>query len=88
MRWGLIYVLGFRVIVPIVLILFSFISRKPFVGSLIKIRPFECGFESVSSARIPFSIKFFLVVIIFLVFDVEIALILPVPIVLLRGEYT
>ena len=41
--------------------------------------PFECGFERSSSARVPFSLKYYLIVIIFLIFDVEVAMLLPVP---------
>ena len=38
---------------------------------------FECGIESFGNARIPFSIKYFLVAILFVLFDVEVIFLYP-----------
>lgn len=39
--------------------------------------PFECGIESVGDARTPISIKYFLVAILFVLFDVEVIFMYP-----------
>nr|YP_009024925.1 NADH dehydrogenase subunit 3 [Allenopithecus nigroviridis]AHN49932.1 NADH dehydrogenase subunit 3 [Allenopithecus nigroviridis] len=44
-----------------------------------KTNPYECGFDPLNPARIPFSMKFFLTAITFLLFDLEIALLLSLP---------
>lgn len=43
----------------------------------IKNETFECGIESVGNARTPFSIKYFLVAILFVLFDVEVIFMYP-----------
>nr|QVL28820.1 NADH dehydrogenase subunit 3 [Mallota bellus] len=60
----------------IVMMLATILSKKSYADRE-KSSPFECGFDPMSSSRLPFSLKFFLITIIFLIFDVEIALILP-----------
>nr|QWT29508.1 NADH dehydrogenase subunit 3 [Cyamophila willieti] len=47
-----------------------------------KSSPFECGFDPFSKPRISFSIHFFSVSLMFLIFDIEITLVLPTPILL------
>nr|YP_009992951.1 NADH dehydrogenase subunit 3 [Zeugodacus cilifer]QNO34161.1 NADH dehydrogenase subunit 3 [Zeugodacus cilifer] len=64
------------IITSIVMMLASILSKKALTDRE-KCSPFECGFDPKSSSRLPFSLRFFLITIIFLIFDVEIALILP-----------
>lgn len=45
--------------------------------SKVKMETFECGIESQGNARVPFSIKYFLVAILFVLFDVEVIFMYP-----------
>ncbi len=46
-------------------------------NSVDKDKNFECGIESIGNARIPFSVKYFLVAILFVLFDVEVIFLYP-----------
>nr|YP_665518.1 NADH dehydrogenase subunit 3 [Campodea fragilis]ABF49568.1 NADH dehydrogenase subunit 3 [Campodea fragilis] len=63
----------------IVMFLASILSKKNIMERE-KNSPFECGFDPKKTSRIPFSLQFFLLALLFLIFDIEIAFILPMPI--------
>ena len=42
-----------------------------------KLSPYECGFEEFENARIPFDVRYYLVAILFIIFDLEIAFLFP-----------
>ena len=47
-----------------------------------KLSPYECGFEAFEDARMKFDVRFYLVAILFILFDLEIAFLFPWAIVL------
>nr|ALO71088.1 NADH deshydrogenase subunit 3 [Pselaphinae sp. 8 EF-2015] len=60
----------------IMMLLASLLSMKSFLDRN-KSSPFECGFDPFKSPRLPFSLHFFLIAMIFLIFDIEISLLIP-----------
>jgi len=42
-----------------------------------KLSPYECGFEAFGDARMKFNIRFYLVAMLFILFDIEVAFLVP-----------
>jgi NADH-quinone oxidoreductase subunit A len=47
-----------------------------------KLSPYECGFEAFEDSRMKFDVRYYLVAILFIVFDLEIAFLFPWAVVL------
>ena len=48
--------------------------QKPYAA---KVAAYECGFEAFDDARRKFDVRFYLVAILFIIFDVEVAFLFP-----------
>jgi NADH-quinone oxidoreductase subunit A len=52
-----------------------FINKRPYDAE--KLSQYECGFEPFSDARGKFDVRFYLVAILFIIFDLEVAFLFP-----------
>lgn len=79
------YLQPYLPILLLFLIVFGFVVLNLIGSSLLgpkrdssrKLEAFECGIESVGNARMPFHVKYFLVAILFVLFDVEVIFMYP-----------
>lgn len=55
---------------------------SPTKPSEAKNKPFECGFDAFEGSRMKFDVRFYLVAILFIIFDLEIAFLFPWAVVL------
>lgn len=71
-------IFGSFFLVMIIYRLFLVFFLKRFLN-IEEISSYECGFDCISLTRLVFSYRFFLISILFVIFDVEISLIVPFP---------
>ena len=71
---GLMFIIALGFVIFIMLATHTLGPKRK---SKIKLDSFECGIESKGNARIPFNIKYFLVAILFVLFDVEVIFMYP-----------
>lgn len=65
--------------------IFAFVFSTIFLSSLFgtkrptreKIMPYECGVDPIGSTKIRFSVKFYLIAMLFIIFDIEIIFLYP-----------
>jgi len=81
----LLYSYGVGAVLLLVIVLYTgLFAGLPAAGAA----AFECGFEPSGSGVVPFCPKFWLVAILFLLFDVEVALLIPLsPTLLTRAVF-
>ena len=74
--YPILLLLAIATIIAVVLTLFSVLfGRRTRLGK--KFQPYECGIDPVGTTRDPVPIKFFMVAISFILFDIEIIFLLP-----------
>ncbi|HVJ51269.1 MAG TPA: NADH-quinone oxidoreductase subunit A [Aliidongia sp.] len=68
--------LGVAIVIALAMVLGSFIAARQRPDSE-KLSPYECGFEPFEDARTKFDVRFYLVAILFIIFDLEVAFLFP-----------
>ena len=77
----------FALLLVIILKIVSYLLAEKTLLLREELSPYECGFEHHTVSRIPFSLRYFFLTLIFLLFDLEIVLLIFLPYSLLRANF-
>ncbi|HEY2622019.1 NADH-quinone oxidoreductase subunit A [Dyella sp. Tek66A03] len=74
--WPILLFIGVAAGLGVVLLVIGLLAgpRRPDAD---KLSPYECGFEAFEDARMRFDVRYYLLAIIFIIFDLEIAFLFP-----------
>ena len=74
--WPIFIFLAIAGVISLVMILLAYL-RATLKPDQEKLSAYECGFEAFSDARVRFDVRYYLVAIIFIIFDLEVAFLFP-----------
>ena len=79
--FSILMFIGFGIVVGVAIFSIGWLlgPRRPYAA---KLSAYECGFEAFADARAPFDVRFYLVAILFIIFDLETAFLFPWAVVL------
>ena len=68
--------IAIAVVLAVVMVAASYVVARQHPDAN-KLAPFECGFEALGDARRQFDVRFYLVALLFIIFDLEVAFLFP-----------
>jgi NADH-quinone oxidoreductase subunit A len=75
-HYSFFIMLGLCLLIASAIVIFAFIFSEN-KSNTIKYSAYECGFDPYSNSRIKFNIRFYLIALLFVVFDIEVIFFLP-----------
>jgi NADH-quinone oxidoreductase subunit A len=85
--WPVMIFFAFAVVFPVLPIVLGRLLR-PSVWQKDKMRPYECGIDPTTEAHDRFTVRYYIVAMLFLVFDVETIFLLPWAIIFMGDDFS
>ena len=85
--WPVLIFFAFAVVFPVLPVVLGRFVR-PNLYSKAKMRPYECGIDPVTDAHDRFTVRYYIVAMLFLIFDVETIFLLPWAIIFMGKDFS